>query len=281
MIDISLIVATYGRYQEVDKFLDSISRQEYDLKKIEVIIADQNDNIDLAPVVEKYKDRYTINHIRVSEKGLSKSKNLGIEAASGAIVSFPDDDCCFYPDTVSNAIRFFDRHPGTDVIYGKVYDRESGENIMREWLNHEKKLNLKNFHLNYSSIACFSRKKDLTFDTHFGVGAYYGSGEELDYVITAIKRKYTVVYTPSVEVWHPQLNVQSMNADKVYRYAKGYAAVLKKHVCPELLVLLTGSIGMQVVLLAKAILALNKPDIRKRRFAIAGRLAGFYEFKRS
>jgi glycosyltransferase involved in cell wall biosynthesis len=281
MIEISLIVATYGRDKELDDFLKSIAAQTYDLSKLEVIIVDQNDVIDLRALAAKYQPLYAINHVRSAEKGLSVSKNRGIKEARGAIVTFPDDDCCFYPDTVANALLYFQQHPEADVLYGRVYDRNAGKNIMRNWLNYDKKLNLANFHLNYSAITCFSKKKELLFDTRFGVGAFYGSGEELDYIITAIKKKYTVVYTHTIDVWHPPLEVLSMNDDKVYRYAKGYAAVLKKHACTELVILLMSSTAMQVLQLFKATLSGNRAGMRKRRLGIAGRVKGFFEFKRS
>ena len=60
MFDISLIVPTYGRYIEIEKLLHSLSKQTYPLEKIEVIIVDQNDLIDLAPVINKYSSELNI-----------------------------------------------------------------------------------------------------------------------------------------------------------------------------------------------------------------------------
>ena len=48
----SLIMATYGREKEVDSFLKSIKKSNYDLELVEVIIVDQNDKISLNPIVE-------------------------------------------------------------------------------------------------------------------------------------------------------------------------------------------------------------------------------------
>ena len=53
-MDISLVVPTYGRYEEVETFLYSLSQQTYSLQKVEVIIVDQNDYIDLSPIINKY-----------------------------------------------------------------------------------------------------------------------------------------------------------------------------------------------------------------------------------
>ena len=50
----NLIVATYGRYKEVDRLLDSFTRLEYNLDLVEIYIVDQNDKIDLCPIIKKY-----------------------------------------------------------------------------------------------------------------------------------------------------------------------------------------------------------------------------------
>lgn len=281
-MDISLIISTYGRSDEVDALLDSISRQSHDLQLIEVIVVDQNDQIDLVPVLSKYSTRLPyLVHVKTLEKGLAKSKNKGVTLARGNIVTFPDDDCMFYDDTVSSALTFFKEHPEADVVYGRIFDRKANKNIMREWFVGEKKLNPFNFHLNYSAITCFSKRKDLLFDTHFGVGAFYGSGEELDYIVNALKKNLNVIYTNRIEVWHPELNVNTMTADKIYRYASGYGAVLRKHVNTPLLLLYMSSTVMQILQLGKAILQRDKKAAERRRFAISGRIDGFFKYTKS
>ena len=278
-MDISLIISTYGRSNEVDALLESISRQSYDLQLIEVIVVDQNDQIDLVPILGKYENRLPhLLHVKTPEKGLAKSKNKGLELAHGRIVTFPDDDCMFYEDTVYKALTFLKERPEIDVVYGRIFDRNTNRNIMREWFVGDKKLNPFNFHLNYSAITCFSKRKDLLFDTHFGVGAFYGSGEELDYIVSALKKNLNVIYTSGIEVWHPELNVNTMTADKVYRYACGYAAVLRKHVSTPLLFLYLSSTAMQLFQLGKAILQKDRKAVERRRSAISGRIDGFFRY---
>src|SRR5215831_11318572 len=179
--DISLIIPTYGRYHELENLLQSISKQRHPLGKIEVIIIDQNDAIDLTPVINKYSSFFKIIHERICLKGIANAKNMGIQLSTAPIVTFPDDDCAYYEDTVASAIHFFEKNRDADIVYGRVYDRGKKLNIMRNWSKKNIKLNLYNFHLNYSAVACFSKKKDIFFDCRFGVGAYYSLGEELDY----------------------------------------------------------------------------------------------------
>ena len=52
----SLIMATYGREKEVDSFLKTIRKSNYNLELVEIIIVDQNDKISLDEIVSKYND---------------------------------------------------------------------------------------------------------------------------------------------------------------------------------------------------------------------------------
>ena len=49
----SLIMATYGRKDEVGCFLESLMNSNYPMDKVEVIIVDQNKEIDLEPIISK------------------------------------------------------------------------------------------------------------------------------------------------------------------------------------------------------------------------------------
>ena len=53
----SLIMATYGRKDEVGCFLESLMNSNYTMDKVEVIIVDQNKEIDLEPIISKYKEK--------------------------------------------------------------------------------------------------------------------------------------------------------------------------------------------------------------------------------
>lgn len=280
MVDVSLVIPTYGRYIEVERLLQSLAAQDYPLDKIEIIIIDQNDSIDITPVIQPFEN-LNIRHIKTLKKGIANAKNLGISYSRADIISFPDDDCTYYSNTVSSVINFFENNPTVNIAYGRIWDRDSQINIMRNWPDVDKHLNLFNFHLNYSAITCFSKRKDLVFDERFGVGAYYSSGEELDYIIVALEKKINITYTPSIEIWHPPLNVEIMPLKKVYEYAKGYGAICKKHKSFAIFYLFFKSTFFHVLLLFRYIIGFNKKRIIKQLKAIKGRLDGFYGFKRT
>jgi glycosyltransferase involved in cell wall biosynthesis len=278
-MDISLIVPTYGRYKEVEMFLYSISQQTYPLQKVEVIIVDQNDAIDLTPIINKYAALLNIVYKKINVKSSANAKNIGIQMSKAPLITFPDDDCTFYKDTVESAISFFQKESSVDIAYGRIYDRKANANIMRNWANKDIELNMYNFHLNYSAITCFSKRKDIFYDSRFGTGAPYFSGDELDYVITAIGKKYKVVYTNSIDIWHPQLNLSVMPLQKVYNYAIGYGAVCKKNAKFPITYLFGKSVVNQILQVIKNSLLFKKEQRIKHYAALKGRVTGFLTFK--
>jgi len=274
-MQISLIVATYGRSRELESLLESFVQQNCDLSIFEVIIVDQNDLINLDLIVAKYTDELNIVHYKTTVKGLSKSKNKGIELAKGSIVTFPDDDSTFYPDTISNALNYLHLNPDVDVVYGRIFDRETNQGVMRNWSAEEKELSLMNFSLNYSAITCFSRLKIL-FDVNYGVGSKISSGEELDYIIRAINDKNIVKYTPVIEVWHPELNVKSMSLEKVYNYGYGYGAIMRKNCNLVIFLIFMLSLGYQVMRLILNVFSKNSANYIQ---TIKGRVQGFLKLQ--
>lgn len=279
MFDISLIIPTYGRYTEVEKLLQSIAIQTYPLEKIEVIVIDQNDSIDLSPVISKYSSTLNVIHEKTLIKGIANAKNTGIYLSKAPLITFPDDDCIYYEDTVASAISFFDQNAAADVVYARIYDRQTQSNIMRNWPAKNIELNLYNFHLRYSAVTCFSKRKDFLFDTRFGVGSQYSSGEELDYVISVIEKKNKVIYTHTIDMWHPKLDLSVMPLNKIYNYAKGYAAICKKHLSFPIGYLFFKSVINQVFRTIIYMLLLNKEKMQKHYTALKGRMHGFMEFK--
>ena len=276
---ISLIIPTYGRYSEVEKLLKTLTEQNCSKDDFEVIIVDQNDKIDLTPVANKYAGGLDLIHCKIPVKGIANAKNKGLELSTAPIVTFPDDDCTYYPDTITSALRFLELNPDVDVAYGRLYDRDTKENIMRDWPKNGKTVTIFNFHYTYSAVTAFIRKNDIRFDTDFGVGSSYGIGEELDYLLQTFKLKFNSYYTPAIDIWHPKLNPDVMTPEKVYYYATGYGAICKKHLSPVMFFTFLMSNFFQILQMTKALLLFNTPLAKKRWLAFKGRIVGFYSFK--
>lgn len=100
----SLIMATYSRLHEIRFLLESLTRQTY--KNFELIVVDQNPLGYLDEILNEYEGKITIKHL-FSEKGLSKARNIGLNAADGDYIAYPDDDCIYPNDLLEKVHNFF------------------------------------------------------------------------------------------------------------------------------------------------------------------------------
>lgn len=276
---ISLIVPTYGRYDELRSLLISLYKQDCGTDIFEVIIVDQNDKIDLKPLIDTFSDRLNIVYYHTLKKGIANAKNKGLELSTAPIVTFPDDDCTYYVDTISSALSYLEINKDVNVVYGRLLDRETKENIMRKWPTKETDVSMFNFHYTYSAITAFIRRNRLKFDVNFGVGSSYGVGEELDYLLQTFDHNLKSVYSPTIDIWHPQLNPSVMTPEKVYYYAKGYGAVCRKHFGIIMFGTFLVSNCFQMLQIFKALLFFDKILAHKRWLALKGRIVGFFSFK--
>ncbi|SIQ94978.1 glycosyltransferase family 2 protein [Pseudomonas flexibilis] len=277
----SLVMATYGRSSEVARFLESLRGQEISERYFEVIIVDQNDQIDLSEIVSKYSSFFRIKHIKSSRKGLSYNRNIGLLAAAGEYVCFPDDDCTYYPDTLSKVLECFKR-TGAFAIFGAIRDRQDGRNIIKEWPKYDCRLTRSNFFMLYSSITVFCKRSELDFDEKLGVGEYFGSCEDTDYVYSMILNHGNCFYCGDLEVWHPPQSIQVMGEAKNYSYGLGFGAFCAKYSGDIFIMkLFLMSLAYHALLALLALAKMDGETALLRKGSFISRVRGFLEYKKS
>src|SRR5262249_51588958 len=104
-----LVVATVGRTEELTALLDSLEAQGY--PHLRMIVADQNEDDRVRALLDG-RD-LTLVHLR-SQRGLARSRNVGLEAVSADLVAFPDDDCRYPPALLDRVAGRFRDDPQLD-----------------------------------------------------------------------------------------------------------------------------------------------------------------------
>jgi glycosyltransferase involved in cell wall biosynthesis len=278
---ISLIMATYGRRTEVSNFLDSISKQTYPLECIEIIIVDQNNNLTLDDIVGSFNKRLKITHIKSKIKGLSANRNIGLDAAKGDIIAFPDDDCTYYPDTISHVINLFNRMPTTKIIMGSIFDKKTGVDLLRRWPKKRIAINKWNFYRLISSITIFSKLRNHRFDPKLGIGSYYGSNEDADYIYRSLQNGDKIVYVSSLNIWHPEQRNNILPKEKVTSYGLGFGAFVAKNISPQIIFLFLQSILFHTTILVTSLTRLNIKSSIIRAHAIYSRVYGLLHYNKA
>ena len=228
----SLILCTIGRIEDVRQVLESFTKQG--CNNFECIIVDQNPDDILGPIVDCYKSKITIKHIRSSVRGLSKNRNIGIKAASGNIIAFPDDDCQYPPSTLNKVSSFFYTQKEVDVLTINIKDPHKELFAINEkgkfYLN---RYNYRPYGISIGIFIKYKEKADIVFDEQLGAGAKFGADEESDLVSSLIEKKYTICYCGQMNVLHliglPELPVDKMKR-RYETYGLGYGALMKKEI---------------------------------------------------
>lgn len=223
----SLIIGTLGRVTEVAALLESLSCQT--LPPYQVFLVDQNEDDRLAAVVERYALRLPLFWLRNSAKGLSAARNIALQQATGDIIAFPDDDCCYPSNLLADLAAGFSRVETQGIIVAGT----SGRSVRAGFLT---RYSIWIVGVSYRIFLKQSVVKQVgLFDETLGVGAGtpYGSGEETDYLIRCLHYGNRLYYDPSLIVQHPAVDFSAAAVSiKAYQYALGRRQVLLRYGYP-------------------------------------------------
>jgi GT2 family glycosyltransferase len=231
-----LILATVGRTEEVARFLQALDAQSY--PRFRVIVANQNDDDRLAPILAGFEDAFAILRVR-SEPGLSRSRNVALEHVEADVVGFPDDDCWYPLDLLQRVADFFATHPEWDGLGVRPVD-ELGRQAAGRADTEAGAMTVYNLWRRVGSYTLFLRRPVLDevgpFDETLGVGTStpWRAGEDLDYVARAVRAGLRIFYDPSLGVYHPRKREHSSRPDarQGYEYGAGFGRALRKNGLP-------------------------------------------------
>jgi len=263
-----LVVATVGRVDELSRFLDSLVAQTHD--RLRVIVVDQNRDDRLNDALDGV--RLDVLRLR-SERGLSRARNAALEHLTADLVAFPDDDCLYPGDLLERVARRLAESPALDGLTGRAVD-DSGRSSA-SWEHDGAMLTESNLWNRAISFTIFLRREVVdrvgAFDERLGLGSPepWSSGEEIDYLLRAIRGGARIEYDPSLVVRH------ALGADDAKVGLRDGASVgylLRKHGYPA------RTRGRMLVRpLGGALVSLGRGDPGRARFYLAtlrGRVRG-------
>ena len=232
---LSLVLATYGRCDDVGRMLASLALQTD--PDFEVIVVDQNPDERLQPhITQGRRQGLRIRHLRLREPNLSAARNVGIDAALGEVIGFPDDDGWYEPDTVAS-VRLALTDPQRDGIAGQWVEQQaaSGQPVPAGTLQATAWQRFKGRHA--SSITLFLRRRGFerwgNFDPRLGVGRWYGAGEEVDLLMRWLSGGARLDHVPQVHVHHacaPRRGLDLVaQGGALRRRGRGVGALYAKH----------------------------------------------------
>ncbi len=119
-LNVSVILATYGRPDFLDATLAGIARSELGRDRFEVVVCDNAGDAATRAVCEAHAGAMTLRYLVETRRGKSHALNRAIEEASGALFVFTDDDILAPPDWLPSLRQGAERWPDHVLFGGRV-----------------------------------------------------------------------------------------------------------------------------------------------------------------
>lgn len=275
---ISLINATYSNFEYIIPLLKNLNSQNY--KNFELIVCDQNSNNIIKDQINYFNSEFDIRYIKIDVPGLSNARNHGLDIAKGDIIGFVDDDCSYPPNFFKKISDYFFENKGLHILSVSIRDEDDLSLLPFTPINEKVPIKFENIFDTITSVGFFHLKNNqVRFDKKFGLGAEYGSCEEMDYVYQLLLNGFSGFYLPELYVMHPKVfNLKDQNINNIFKRSKGHGAYFKKNNLPMFK-------SFQIILLRPLgglILSLFKFDLKlfnRYKYMLFGRIVGYYSYK--
>lgn len=125
--DISVIIPIYNCEKYIRKSLKSLINQNYDFRKIEVLLINDGSTDKSLEICESFSKKYSnIKVFSHENRGVSYTRNIGLMNATGAYITFLDSDDYLSNSAIKCLVDFFDKHnEEIDIVtYSMVYDKK-------------------------------------------------------------------------------------------------------------------------------------------------------------
>ncbi len=219
----SVLIPTLNRAELLKCCIESLLAQTF--SDFEIIVVDQSDDAMVDSSIEHMDSR--ICYLRITERGLSHARNIGITHARGEYICLGDDDATFSPSVLEIADSIL-KKDSPSILGGKLVDPSTGiarSDSTDTWVSWGTAFKY------LVSPGMFIEKNLLVehpFDEQFGVGAPFGCGEETDVVLYALKEGRRVLYADKYTILHHVDRGNLPEVERVKSYSYGYGALCRK-----------------------------------------------------
>ncbi len=277
---VDLVVPTLDRHNELRALLASLAAQTRVPDRI--IVIDQSDGDLSKAVVEDYGDRLELLYLRQSIRGGARARNAGLLHSDGDVVGFPDDDCTYPADAVERVVTMFEADEGLGILTGMSVS-DAGTPSQGRWSARSQSIDRFNVWISQTCYTTFYRREVLRtlegFNETLGVGAgtKWGSGEETDLMLRALRVGIKGRYLSDLRIFHPEplLSFDGRALARGSRYNRGVGRVLSQNTYPAWFV--AYMIARPAVGVVISLLGLRFGEARYRFIASRQRLLGWMD----
>lgn len=226
---VSVVIPIYNSARTITEVLAALSRSEF--QDFEIVMVHDSSTDDTAEVLKELSKQYDFRLLEFPEnRGVSKARNTGAEAARGEILFFIDADCIVRPDTLRLCIEELAK--GESICVGGAYtpdawDQDFYSNFQSLYINY---VETKNERPDYIATHCMAIPKKIYqkfggFREDYFVG-HAASVEDVELSHRLLAAGYTLSRPHGIEVQHMfgyDLKKSIQNAIKKSKYWTMYS----------------------------------------------------------
>lgn len=223
---LSLIVITRNRREELQTTLCSLKEQD---AEFELIVVDNGSDDGSPTMVRDVWPEAVIIELKTNQ-GVGGGRNRGIEAASGEILVFLDDDASFARhDTLSRITKRFEENRQLGILATNSILAFSKEPEIAAIPRRDKRICETDYAASYFCGVCFALRRELVTKIGLFFEPYMYSCEELDLSWRAIEGGYQIMWAADIVVLHRRTLVERHPGRWVYSNARNRVWLAARH----------------------------------------------------
>jgi GT2 family glycosyltransferase len=204
----------------------------------EVILVDNTPTSALRATFERLDQGMAlpVRYVAEPSRGLARAQNRALEVARGEVIAFTDDDCLVAEDWLCRLCHHFQRDSALQGLGGRIELHDPADypvTVRRGFEPETLDTPAQLFGFLHGCNMAFRRsflERIGPFDTRFGAGSLYESGNDSELTYRAFKAGGRIAYEPDVLVYHDHgrrrwWQVRAL----VNRYQTANGAILMKH----------------------------------------------------
>jgi len=121
---VSVVTATRNRPALLGQAIDSVQAQSY--QRFELVIVDDSDGDETNDLLGGIHDSRIQLARTPARRGAGAAFNLGLETATGEIITALDDDNLMHPEWLRSVVWAFTTFPEVDALYGARANEDPG-----------------------------------------------------------------------------------------------------------------------------------------------------------
>ncbi len=133
----SIIIAAYNVEQYIEESVESVLKQKFDKKKIQIILVDDGSTDKTGDICDEITTKYPtlVEVIHQRNAGVAKARNAGLKRARGKYVNFLDADDLLGKNTLKKVSAFFNKHSHSTNVVAipmRFFEAETGDHILND-----------------------------------------------------------------------------------------------------------------------------------------------------